>query len=396
MRKCLFVAVAFLILGGFGFQTTSAQFPSLPRIPKIGKPKATPTPADSSPPVTTVQPQSSGSTAGRSSATAGAQGGGPTLTKTRIQFRAWTINSYKDDFNVWSWIPLIKLTVNGALPSGSHFYVEVTQPSGAAWVKAQCVHQGASIWDCGDRDRLKGSETLETGVFRFAIKLRNELAGTEETHFTGRAKVEKALTNGNIPPTSKKFVYFANHDFNLPIGHVYFDEDNNWLGVRFWVRGAQGQLEPHLFYRGQEVTYSFGGQIRSGGSCSSDIEFEPTQYATEKLPQRALWKRIDCRLNGAVARPKAEYPGFHAVTANPGEYEIKVLRNTRLSRSIKFTVGSDGRVMDNGVGARIGMPQANFLPVAILDDQDGPWDKNAWRTESLYGNPLPGFTWPPQ
>lgn len=201
MRKCLFVVLAFLTLAGYGFQTTSAQFPSgFPRLPKIGKPKAIPTPTDIAPPATTVQPQSAtGSTSRQPAATAGPPAGGPTITKTRIQFRAWTMNFYKDDFKVWSWIPLIKLTVNGALPSGSYFYVEVAQPSGAAWVRAQCVHQGATTYECGDRDRLKGSETLETGVFRFSIKLRNELAGTDQTHFTGRAKVEKALTNGNIP-----------------------------------------------------------------------------------------------------------------------------------------------------------------------------------------------------
>ena len=33
--------------------------------------------------------------------------------------------------------------------------------------------------------------------------------------------------------------------------------------------------------------------------------------------------------------------------------------------------------------------------VAILDDQDGPWDRNAWKTDALYGNPPAGFTWPP-
>jgi len=404
MRKCLFLALAFLTLAGFGFQTTSGQLPGgLQRILKSAKPKATPTPTDSATPATTVQPQSAaGNTASRPSATTGPQVAGPTIFKTSIQFRTWTMNFYKDDFKVWSWIPLIKFNVNGALPSGSHFYVEVAQPSGAAWVKAQCVHQGGISYECGDRNRLKGSETLETGVFRFSIKLRNELAGTDQTYFTGRAKVEKALTNGNIPPTSKEFVYYANHDFNLPIGHVYYDIDDDKfvdrLAVRFWVRGAQGQLEPHLFYRGQEVTTTWRGQLSSGGSCRSDITFEPTLYATEKLPQRALWTRINCYLHGPSVKPNANNPEGHAISAKPGEYEVKVLRNTRLSRSIKFTVGPDGNIVDNGVAASVGTAGLNFImvPVAILDDQDGPWDKSAWRTEALYGNPLAGFTWPPQ
>ena len=400
MRNRLFVTLALLALAGFNPHTASAQLPE--GVTRVARPVGqratlTPAPAKSartSLPAAELRPDVLAAT--NSAPAARPQAGGPTLTKTRIQFRAWTINSYKDDFKVWSWIPLIKLTVYGALPSGSHFYVEVAQPNGGAWVKAQCVHQGASTYDCGDRDRLKGSETLETGVFRFTIKLRNELAGTDQTHFTGRAKVEKALSNEHGPQAARKFVYYANHDWNLPIGQVYYDEDKNRLAVKFWVRGARGQLEPHLFYRGQEVTTNWAGQVYSGGSYSSDIEFEPTQYATEKLPQRALWTRLDCVLDGASVKPIEGNPDFNTISAKPGEYEVKVLRNTRLSRSIKFTVGPDGKIVNNGAGAGIGMPHVNFVPVAILDDQDGPWDKSAWKTEALYGNPLAGFTWPPQ
>jgi hypothetical protein len=391
LSLAMVAAITIIIGGGI---SVSAQWPGgLPRIPRPGKPKATPTPAESAPPATTAQPQPS-----TSGTTTQPQAGGPTIYKTRIQFQPWTINSYKGDFAVWSWIPRVKLNVVGALPSGSHFYVEVAQPGGAAWVKAQCVHQGASTYECGDRDRLKGSETLETGVFRFTIKLRNELAGTDQTYFTGRAKVEKALSNNHGPQAARNFVYYTNHDWNLPIGLVLYDENDNRLRVRFWVRGAQGQLEPHLFYRGQEVTTNWAGQTYSGGRCSSDIEFQPTQYATEKLPQRALWTRIDCRLDGASVKPIEGNADFNTISAKPGEYEVKVLRNRRLSRSIKFTVGPDGNLVDNGVAASIGMAAPDFamVPVAILDDQDGLWDKSAWKTEALYGNPLAGFTWPPQ
>lgn len=402
MRKPLFVTLAFLALAGFNPHTASAQLPEgIKRVARPVRQRATLTltaapvkSARTSLPAAELRPDVLAAT--NFAPAARPQAGGPTLVKTRIQFRPWTINSYKGDFAVWSWIPLIKLNVEGALPSGARFYVEVSQPNGGAWVKADCVHQGATTYECGDRDRLKGSETLETGVFRFTIKLRNELAGTDQTHFTGRAKVEKALSNEHGPQAARKFVYFANHDWTLPLGHVFYDVNDNRLRVKFWVRGAQGQLEPHLFYRGQEVTTNWAGQTYSGGSCSSDIEFQPTQYATEKLPQRALWTRIDCRLDGASVKPIEGNPDFNTISTKPGEYEVKVLRNGRLSRSIKFTVGSDGRVVDNGTGASIGQPLVGIVPVAFLDDQDGPWDKSAWKTEALYGNPLAGFTWPPQ
>jgi hypothetical protein len=34
----------------------------------------------------------------------------------------------------------------------------------------------------------------------------------------------------------------------------------------------------------------------------------------------------------------------------------------------------------------------DIYPVTIIGDQDGMWDKAAWKTEAFYGNPLTGFT----
>jgi hypothetical protein len=33
-----------------------------------------------------------------------------------------------------------------------------------------------------------------------------------------------------------------------------------------------------------------------------------------------------------------------------------------------------------------------IVPVQIIGDQDGPWNKTAWKTDAFYGNPLTGFT----
>jgi len=37
-----------------------------------------------------------------------------------------------------------------------------------------------------------------------------------------------------------------------------------------------------------------------------------------------------------------------------------------------------------------------IVPVSILDAQDGPWNKAAWKTDAFYANPATGFTGPPQ
>jgi hypothetical protein len=76
---------------------------------------------------------------------------------------------------------------------------------------------------------------------------------------------------------------------------------------------------------------------------------------------------------------------------NPGEYEFKLLWNNKLARSIKFTVKPDGS-FQNGIADanKIGTERV-IVPVGIIGDQDGTWDRNAWKSDAFYGNPLTGF-----
>ena len=83
---------------------------------------------------------------------------------------------------------------------------------------------------------------------------------------------------------------------------------------------------------------------------------------------------------------------IHFIKTNPGDYELKVLWRNHLARSIKFTVNADGK-FDNGIATanKLGSNRV-IVPVQIIGDQDGAWDKTAWKTEAFYGNPLTGFT----
>jgi hypothetical protein len=72
---------------------------------------------------------------------------------------------------------------------------------------------------------------------------------------------------------------------------------------------------------------------------------------------------------------------------------MKILRKGHLARSLKFTVGADGK-FDSGLAAanKLNDDRA-IVPVQVIGDQDGTWDKTAWRS-AFYGNPLTGFTAP--
>ena len=57
------------------------------------------------------------------------------------------------------------------------------------------------------------------------------------------------------------------------------------------------------------------------------------------------------------------------------------------------------KIVDNRIVANNGMGTWDnhiLVPVTIIGEQDGTWDKNAWKTEAFYGHPLTGFNWPPQ
>jgi hypothetical protein len=335
----------------------------------------------------------------------------PTVAKDSIQITGFTVNSYKGNYDVWSWVPRMNFRVNGPIPSGSQLFVEFQQPGGTApWLSFDCdtgETQKGYWWktECGGR-QVEDKSILAVGPVNFAIKLRNELAGTNTTLFSGRMKVAKTLSNEHGPKAAQKFVYYVDHDWNLPIGYIWYTPDSvyGWdypqFNIGFWVRGDAYKFDPHLFYKGQEIGRLFMDGMQVGkGSCDAPVENNTTHYVNDGVPQKAKWARIECsfpvvkrwdKTNGGQGQPNTNE--MFKMAANPGEYEFKLLWNNKLARTIKFTVGPDGK-LDNGIATanKLGNDRV-IVPVQIVGDQDGAWDKAAWKTDAFYGNPLTGFT----
>ena len=77
------------------------------------------------------------------------------------------------------------------------------------------------------------------------------------------------------------------------------------------------------------------------------------------------------------------------------EYELKVLYQGHLVRSIKFSVDGEGKLVDNGIATLNQLGNSRIIvPVQVLGDSDGVWDRTAWKTGAFFGNPLNGFTAP--
>jgi hypothetical protein len=192
----------------------------------------------------------------------------------------------------------------------------------------------------------------------------------------------------------------------LPIGYVFLTRDGvvgmnrPMFDVAFWVRGDAdtASFQPHLFYQGKEVGRTFfEGSEFSQARCGAELENVTTHFVEDSIPQKAKWARVVCTFPNVRAWDKTgQAPGpsgpQYLLSANPGDYEFKLLWRNHLVRSMKFTVSADGK-FDNGIAAsnKLGSNRV-IVPVQIIGDQDGQWDRAAWKTEAFYGNPLTGFT----
>lgn len=336
----------------------------------------------------------------------------PTIAKDSVQVTAFTLSSYKGDFKTFSWVPRLHLRVNGPIASGSQIYAEFTVPGMGPWVKFDCKTeetQAGRWWQpesCGGRDGIPEDKGLTyTGQVKFTIKMRNELMGGDMTLFTGTVKVAKVHSNETGPNYVNHFVYYVDQDWNLPIGYVFYDRDDiagmnkPSFSFAFWARGEYNSpYEPHLFHNGKEVGKMFyeGEQVGKPSCGTSEIEDNPT-HITDPHGQ-FIWTRWKCNFSTIRAWNKTGEPNegmfgpMYLMSENPGDYEVKILYNGHLVRSIKFAVDAAGKIVDNGIATsnKLGNNRV-IVPVQILGDSDGQWDRMAWKN-AFYGNPLTGFT----
>lgn len=339
----------------------------------------------------------------------------PTIAKDWIELNAFPISSYHKSYATLSWVPRIKFRVNGPIPSGSQLYVEFSLPGSGPWVKFDCKtgEIGKGRWwntDCGGRDIPEDKGSIFTGTVNFTIGLRNELASTNMTLFTGKAKVGKAHTNETGPNYVNHYAFYIDHDWALPIGYVFYlpDDTKGWKYPSFhfaiWERGPiTGPMEPHLFHNGKEVGKTFyqGEEVGKASCGSQEMEINASEYTAEKGP-KYTWTRWRCDFpslhayNKTGEKVSSMFGPLYQFDENPGDYEIKVLYQGHLSRSLKFAVDDKGVLVDNGIAKtnKVGTGRI-IVPVQVLGDSDGAWDHAAWKTGAFYGNPLTGFSLTP-
>jgi len=371
------VLTAVLVITFLSVQTTPAQF-KIPKIPKPTQPK----PEPSSPPTST------GSTQPRTPPARNESDGQPRIAKDSILLttqRGRDVGGYE----ARGWVPAIEYRGSGSIPSGSRLSVDFTI-AGKPWVSFDCnpeTEDGRAGWSttCGGDSIPGGKQATSAGPVAFTIRLGNELQGTNVTLFNGTAKVVM-VPNYKGATKPEDMQWYVDEDWRIPFGYVFWEKDpghggDPFLHVAFWVRGNSPEVEAHLFYQGKDIA-----KFSKPGNGAAD--WNPALYR---------WGLIDGEFLGVYPDAPSGDEGYaprFGVRNNPGDYEVKVLILGHLARSIKFKVSANGSLEGGIDNANTLGTDRVVVPVQVVGESSGPWDRNAWKTDAFYGNPLAGFVAP--
>jgi hypothetical protein len=312
---------------------------------------------------------------------------------------AFDLNRKTDRFG---WLPQLYFRLNGPITGGSRIYVEMTTPDGKPWIAFDCaagsVGAGESLRvdACGRSEIPKEKFTGTLGIYGIKIRLGNELKGTNEPLFTGKFKVGKAFT-GAVPTDKDNYKWYVDYDWALPVAEVFALKDEQMYGqtvereaqplrVSFWFRGDP-ETVAYLFHNGQEIANT---ETTAGGGTSNEQGF----YLYELMP--FSWTKKIYTFTRVLVKNKKDPrtlidPFF--MEKNPGEYEVKVLLKGKLARTVKFTVGQDGRIVDNGISTQNGLGTDRItLFASVSGDDDGKkTDLQTWKTTAFFEGALKGF-----
>jgi hypothetical protein len=330
---------------------------------------------------------------------------GPTLYKrtlyitTQRFLRHWRTPTDKEpQYNTWCWVPKFTFQAEGPIPGGSQFVVEFYLPDGKPWLSFDCnteeISEGGVTTiqrpNTPSDDELEKRAVVTPGVFPFKVKLKNPLAGATQDIFAGKFKVATYAPDQKIPEYRGKQEFYVQQDWRLPIGGIYLDTSSNnekspFVNINMWFKGTTDSthFEGALYYAGKQVGVVNGGKTTD---LETGVADPPNRYTL------ATFLFLTVRAHNNPEYPDSNSQLFY-LDKNPGEYELRVLRDGKAARQVKFTVGPDGRVVDNGITGRNKLGGGRMvLPIRIMGDGDGKWDTAAWQTEALYGNPISGFS----
>jgi hypothetical protein len=301
-------------------------------------------------------------------------------------------------YNTYSWVPIVQFDVLGPIAGGSKITTEIDLPDGKPWLKYDMtsptleddVAETIKMADSSD-DTLEKTAILSEGLFPFRIKIQS--GGSEAVLFAGKFRVGTYPLDQSIPEYKGKKDFYFDYDWHLPLSYIWLnprmDEEVPNLATQVCLKGAvdSAKVEAAIFYKGQQVA-------KQTSSAAEQVKF--SSAADESSHRWAIWEFNFATVRGFNHSSSANsYAVNFFLDKNPGDYEIRILRDGQPARSIKFSVGADGKITDNGFAASVKLGGVRLImPAKVLGTGDGQYNATAWQTDALFGNPPPGFAAP--
>lgn len=292
-------------------------------------------------------------------------------------------------YGQWSWCPRFQFGLRGPISGGSQVTVVVTKPNGQPWLTlpVETPELAAGAWKAVTTNDQEETKAIPLpGVCNFSIVLKNELQNTKTVLYSGKFEVSKYQYPLSKKPGETEF--YIGHDWLLPTGYLeidtQLDEEAPALSAYFWFKGDPSSNTPaaYVFHNGKQI---FSTKQEGAGDGIADVTL-----TTPGIDKERTWYRWKFTLGGVRVYRQADqsannYTQFF-LNKNPGDYEIKVLRGGKLARVMKFTVGADGKIVDNGIAKNNHMSSTwMFMPVQILPGTDVTFS-TAPTPVAFYGN----------
>ncbi|RYX80730.1 hypothetical protein EON83_27255 [bacterium] len=301
-------------------------------------------------------------------------------------------------YNTWSWLPRTNFYLKGDMAPGSEVSIEYLSSDGKPWltVPLPANRIGESNYyafgnDYSTQEAGKPAKIL-VGTFPFKIRLKNALEGTNKVLYYGKYKVSKFHKGNALPAFKNQFEYVVDQDWRMNMAYLSPDlnsssADAPMLQIRVYMKGQvkQERLEGVLYHEGKII----GTKELRGGTTNNPFSLTTSGMDTND----PIWQQWTFAW-GAIRMHPSEQGGVAEqwyLTEHPGAYELKVLRNGQLARSVKFNVDASGKILDKGFGAAANAEGTFIVPSKVLGTTDGKWNPLAWKTDAFYANPLTGF-----
>lgn len=402
MKNTITKIIAIITITTAATAAASAQFPKLPKL-KDMVPK-TNAPASTNPGTTgAVVPTGASTSNSAASSSAPASTEASILRRTlnvwpRRFLRYWKNPAAAEpEYNTWSWAPEISFSIYGPVASGSQVFVEWDTPDGKPWftqrmrtptLQADYYDEVKDVEGISHDDLEKKAIPTQGGLFPFRIKLKNAINGTDQLLFSGKYRVFPSVPDQKIIEFKGKKEFVVDEDWRIPMAWLWLNPVNNEnapiLNTQMWFKASNSSdnFEAFLFHNGKQIANSTAGSADEVMYNASD----------EKATRYSLRTFYFSMVRGFNRDTYGSYNSSFFLDKNPGEYEVKVLRNGELNRSFTFTVGPDGKVVDNGVAKNSKVGGTRWIiPAKVLGTADGKVNLTAWQTDAFYGNPLTGF-----